>query len=99
MKIDAMSGYGVFRTNNNAAVPAKVPAAAPEALNKTDVVDFSRGQTPAPDKSLLAIKSSILRDIAQPADPEALAALREDVRAGAYRPSTDELVDAILGNR
>lgn len=96
MKIDATSNYPpVYRTGNNgSAAKAATPAAG--RANKTDVVDFSRGQTVVPDKSAASLKVGLLRDIAAPTDSERLAALKADIKAGNYRASTDELVDSIL---
>lgn len=96
MKIDAMSGYLPIR-KAGAPASAKQPVSQPAA--KTDVVDFSRGLAAPPDtdKSILALRSSILHDAAKPADAKKLAALKESVRAGAYRPSSEAIADAVLG--
>lgn len=96
MKIDAMSGYPVYR--KNAAGPAHKTNAPSENTAKTDVVEFSHSQATALDKDLVTLKSGILRDAARPASPEKLAALKESIREGSYRRSTDELVNAILGD-
>lgn len=92
MKINALSGYNVYRKNGTAPVKAQ---AAPERAGKTDVVEFSRGQTSAPDQ-MPSLKASILSDIAQPTSPQKLAELKAAVQAGSYYRSTDELVNAIL---
>lgn len=96
MKIDAMSGYSVYRKNSGAS-PAKAAPSQTESANKTDVVEFSRGQTAAPNKDFLSLKSGIMSDISRSASPEKLAALKDSIREGSYRPSMDQLVDAILG--
>lgn len=96
MKIDALSSYPAYR---GGGAPAKAAAARSDRTGKTDVVDFSRGQSAAPDKNLLAIKSGILHDVAMPTPAKDLAALKESIREGSYHRSTDEIVDAILGNQ
>jgi|GEM_PF-881076 len=64
--------------------------------NSTDVAEFSRGGTAAPDKSLMGAKAVIQRAVSAQADPARLEALRQSVKDGSYNVETDELVRAIL---
>lgn len=97
MKIESLSNYPPYRKNSTAA-PAKNAAASPPA-QKTDVAEFNRGQASPPDKSLLSLKSTLLRDAAQATPAQSLAELKTAVREGRYYRSTDELVNAILGSQ
>jgi hypothetical protein len=70
------------------------PSAAPSG--KTDVDDISRGQSPVLSGSLAALKSSILQDINTPASAGKLEDLQSRIKSGSYRPSTAEIIDAIV---
>lgn len=97
MKIDVTGGYSVYRKKLDTEKPARESAAAGESKNASDVAEFSRGSTAIADKSLVALKSSIQRDIGQPASAERIDQLRTDVKNGTYRVPTEALVDSILG--
>lgn len=97
MKIDMTSGYGIYRKKLEAEKPAVKNSAAGEGKKTSDVADFSHGSTAISDKGLVALKSSIQRDISQPASAERLEQLRASVKSGSYRVPTEALVASILG--
>lgn len=98
MKIDVTNGYGVFRKKIDAEKPAVKNAGGGESKKTSDVAEFSRGSTAIADKSLVTLKSSIQRDISQPASSERIEQLRAAVKNGTYRISTEAIVDSILGD-
>ena len=96
MKIDATSNYGLYRKPiGGDMLPAK-KASKNNTAAKTDVADFSRGNTSVTDKRMASLKASLQHDIASSSDPQRIAQLRAQVRSGEYRVSTEELIDAIL---
>lgn len=96
MKIDLNTNYSIFRKTGGQQ-PAKTASVQTDRSSKTDVVDFSRGQTTAPGKELTNLRSNLLRDVSAPAGADQLASLKDRIREGSYHPSTDEIVNAILG--
>ena len=93
MKVDFSARLNPYQKNSINA--AKTPAAKQEA--KTDIAEFSRGNTAMADKRLIGLKSSLQADLYAPADAGRIAELKQQVRDGSYKVSTEELVDAILG--
>ena len=99
MKIDANTGFPAIRKNKPVTGPAKMNEVSAERAGKTDVIEFSRGSNSLPDKNLsdlAALKSSLIHDVAAGTDPARLAALKQSVRDGSYRPSTEDWVNAIM---
>lgn len=96
MKIDMNGGYGVFRKKVDAEKPAPKKTDGSGSTKVSDVAEFSRGSTAIADKGLVALKSSIQRDINQPASAERIEQLRAAVKSGTYRIPTETIVDSIL---
>lgn len=96
MKIDVGGNFTVFRGVRTAESAAAKASGDRGATAKTDVVDFSRGSTAAPEKNMAGIKSSVLGGASKSASPERLQELKESVRSGAYRVPTEDIVKSIL---
>lgn len=64
---------------------------------KTDVIDFSKGRVAPPDKETASLRSRLLRDINATTSKGRLATLKEKIKNGDYHPSTQDIVDAIIG--
>lgn len=101
MKIEINGGYGVYN-KKVAKENTKVAGASAEASKKTaessDVVDISRGNTTIADKSFMALKANLQREINQPASSERIEQLRAAIKNGSYRIPTETLIDSILGD-
>lgn len=96
MKIDITSNYTMYRKNISGEGVAVKNSASKKDASKTDVVDFSRGQTAVPDKTTVTLKAGLQRDISAPADKARIASLQESVKNNTYRVSTEELIESIL---
>lgn len=96
MKIDVNSGYGIY--NKKLTAEAKtVKSGSPDGGKKTsDVVDISRGNTAIADKSLVALKSNIQRDVSLNASAERIGQLQSAIKNGTYYIPTEALVNSIL---
>jgi len=95
MKVDFSANINLYRKN---AAGGQKTARGETGKGKTDVVEFTRGATTTPDKGMAALKASVLSDVGRNAEAERLNQLSQSVKDGAYRVSTEDLVDAILGS-
>lgn len=96
MKIEFGSNLPVYRKPGGQA--ATRTGASADRAAKTDVADFSRGLAAAPAAGMSSLKAGIVQDVAASTGADKLTELQEKIRAGSYHPSTDEIIDAILGN-
>ncbi|MDR2909168.1 MAG: hypothetical protein LBU86_04730 [Oscillospiraceae bacterium] len=94
MKIEPGSGIGIYRAGKPAGAP-KRPEAAETA--RTDIAEFSHGASSAPGRELSGVKARVMVGLGRAADPGKIESLRQSVKDGAYRVSTDDIVKAILG--
>lgn len=97
MKIDVSGGYNIVRKNVSGDKLSKSASAdSGKKAASADVVEISRGNTAIADKSLLTLKSSLQRDVSQPATAERMEQLRSSVKNGTYRIPTEDLVDSMI---
>ncbi|WRS26700.1 hypothetical protein U6B65_10145 [Oscillospiraceae bacterium MB08-C2-2] len=98
MKIDSfINAYSRISQSGKEAAKTHPEKQIASSRSKTDVAEFSSSQNVFSDKSLVGAKSRIHHDISLGASPERLEALRNDIRAGTYRVSTEQIVSSILG--
>lgn len=95
MKVDFNAGPSLYRkTQATRAEAAKGGFAA----GKTDVAEFSRGTSATLDKSLVGAKASIQSEVYAPTNSARLAEIKQAIKDGSYHVSTEEIVNALLGD-